>query len=225
MKAETKAPAKPDHKNIFEAYAALQAELKPAIKSAENPFFKSKYADLHEISKTVKEPLANNGLIVVQHTETKDATITLITELIHVSSGEKFVSHYGILLPIPLISQIITNKYGEQKYISNIPTDPQAMGSALTYARRYQLACICGVVTEDDDAEGAMPRKAEPKPEAKPKAVKSDAAVKKQIAKDLANCKNIQEVELYLESVPEELKTENFMKYVSQIKEAFNASV
>lgn len=204
MKAETKAPAKPDHKNIFEAYAALQAELKPAIKSAENPFFKSKYADLHEISKTVKDPLANNGLIVTQTTQIEGEQIILKTSLIHMATSTEITSYYPV---------------------SYTKIDPQSIGSGLTYARRYQLACICGVVTEDDDGEGAMPRKSEQKPETKPKAVKSDAAVKKQIAKDLANCKNIQEVELYLESVPEELKTENFMKYVSQIKEAFNASV
>jgi len=203
MKAEQK-QSKPEHKNIFEAYAALQAELKPAIKSAENPFFKSKYADLHEISKTVKEPLANNGLIVIQRTEISEEQIILRTTLHHVASQTSMESYYPV---------------------SFTKLDPQSIGSGLTYARRYQLACICGVVTEDDDAEGAMPRKIEAKPEAKPKAVKSDAAVKKQIAKDLANCKNVQEVELYLESVPEELKTENFMKYVSQIKEAFNEPV
>ena len=67
------------------------------------------------------------------------------------------------------------------------------MGSGLTYARRYQLACICGVVTEDDDAEGLCPAKAEPKPEAKPKAVKSDAAVKSKLQR-ICQLQNIQEV-------------------------------
>ena len=203
MKAEQK-QSNPEHKNIFEAYAALQAELKPAIKSAENPYYKKKYADLHEINKTVKDPLANNGLIVTQTTQIEGEQIILKTSLIHMATSTEITSYYPV---------------------SYTTIDPQSIGSGLTYARRYQLACICGVVTEDDDGEGAMPRKSEQKPETKPKAVKSDAAVKKQIAKDLANCKNIQEVELYLESVPEELKTENFMKYVSQIKEAFNASV
>lgn len=130
-------------KNLATALSKFQSEVMGASKSSDNPFFKSKYADLAEIWNTIKEPLTVNGLSVVQTNSesptiiTKDLsgvekaqfTITVVTTLLH-SSGEWI--NGCLMLPI-------------------LKPDPQMAGSAITYARRYALAGILGIYQEDDD--------------------------------------------------------------------------
>lgn len=121
------------------ALAKAQGEFTPAIKDSANPFYKSKYANLCSINKACQEPLSKNGLSITQST-VKDASNqwVLITKLLH-SSGQWLAS----------TTPIITSK-----------PDIQAFGSATSYARRYALSAIVGVVTdEDDDGEAAMDRK------------------------------------------------------------------
>ena len=123
------------------ALCAAQKQIKGAIKDANNPFFKSKYADLTSTWDACKDALTSNGLSVVQTISpdcSKPGTdlnlpMTLDTMLIH-KSGQ------WISGSCPLI---------------NLKGDMQGLGSAISYARRYSLAAIVGVVTEDDDAESA----------------------------------------------------------------------
>ncbi len=112
------------------ALAKAQQEIKPALKDAANPFFKSKYADLHSTWDACKDALNKNGLSVVQTMEDQ----FLITTLLH-TSGQ------WIEGACPLI---------------NTKGDMQGLGSAVSYARRYSIAAICGVVSEDDDAQTAV---------------------------------------------------------------------
>lgn len=120
-------------KDLAAALAKAQAEIKPALKNTENPFYKSKYADLASVQAACMPHLTNNGLSVVQSvTLIGDATF-LITTLLH-SSGQWMKS----LAPV--------------KPVKN---DPQGLGSALTYLRRYSLAAIAGVAVEDDDGNEA----------------------------------------------------------------------
>lgn len=142
--------------NINELATALskcQGEITPAIKDSKNPFFKSSYADLNSVWSVCREPLSKHGLAVIQ-TIDKDETsaLILITTLVH-SSGQWIRSKS----PIPLLK-----------------SDPQAMGSSLTYMRRYSLSAIVGISTDnDDDGEAAMNRNGEkekPKGKEKPKA-------------------------------------------------------
>ena len=111
-----------------------QNEVKHAIKDAKNPFFKSKYADLTTIIDTVKPALNKHGITVLQIIVPEGVETVLLHE-----SGE-FVS--GIT-PIVVAKQ----------------NDPQALGSAVTYARRYGLQAMLSIGADDDDAEGAMGRK------------------------------------------------------------------
>lgn len=130
-------------KKLLSALFEAQKEIKPAFKSTENSFFKSKYADLNEVHHAVKASLEKNGLLVSQITELGEGNMPiLITRLFHVESGESIESKYPVVYSKP---------------------DPQGIGSGLTYARRYQLATICGVITEDDDGEKAMDRTTETK--------------------------------------------------------------
>jgi hypothetical protein len=119
---------------IAEAMAAVQKGLQPALKDSDNPFFKSKYADLASVSAACKDLMASNGIAVIQSPgECADKQMTLTTRLVH-KSGEWIEGTLSIPLP---------------KF------DPQAYGSALTYARRYSLAAFAGVVTDDDDGNAA----------------------------------------------------------------------
>lgn len=115
------------------ALAKAQSEIKAAAKDTSNPFYKSKYADLHSIWDACREALNKNGLSVTQTIDVAGEAAVLTTRLLH-SSGQ------WILGRCPLINQ---------------KGDMQGLGSAISYARRYGLAAICGVVTEDDDANTA----------------------------------------------------------------------
>ena len=103
---------------------------------------KYSYAPLSEIFDAIRKPLAENGLAISQPMTIIDGKLIVETVLSH-SSGE-WIS-----------GQIL---------IESQKLDPQSIGSALTYARRYSLSALLGIASEeDDDAEGAMDRgKSEP---------------------------------------------------------------
>jgi len=123
---------------LAKALCKAQAAMKPVIADNENPYFKSKYADLAAVWENCRKPLTDNGLSVVQtleHEDNLDNRIVIKTVLLH-ESGE-WISSRLALTPVK--------------------NDPQAIGSAITYGRRYSLAAMVGVASEneDDDAESA----------------------------------------------------------------------
>lgn len=128
---------------LAKALALAQRSFVGAKKDSDNPFFKSRYADLGSVWDSIRKPLTDNGLSVVQ---TVDGD-RLITILLH-SSGQWIDSSYPI-----------TAK----------DNSPQAVGSAMTYARRYALAAMVGAYQVDDDAEAATARPAQ-QPQARPAA-------------------------------------------------------
>ncbi len=129
---------------LAQALAAVQSELHPAKFNATNPFFKSKYADLGSIFESCRALLAGNGLAISQLPGTPPPdfgpAICLTTMLMH-ESGE-WISD-TLVLPM------------------KAPT-PQDAGSALTYARRYALAAIVGIVTDEDDDGNASSQPRQP---------------------------------------------------------------
>jgi ERF superfamily len=125
---------------IAAALAKAQGEMEVAEKGANNPFFKSKYADFATIVRASRPYLAKNGLSISQPIiSNSDGTSSLLTLLLH-SSGQYITS---------------TVKINPTK------ADHQAFGSCVTYYKRYAYAAIVGVTCddEDDDGEGAMIRK------------------------------------------------------------------
>jgi hypothetical protein len=132
---------------LYEALAKAQGEMQNAILNKVNPHFKSKYADLPTIRDATIPTLAKHGLSVTQFTRIHESNLVLVTRLAH-SCGEFVEGEY------PLPFQV---------------DKPQAMGSAMTYARRYGLAAMCGIAAEeDDDANAAQDEgKNAPKTEAK----------------------------------------------------------
>lgn len=121
---------------LTKALVAAQSKMDNAPMNKTNPHFKSKYSDLPAVREATIKALTDHGLAILQGTDVADdGRLTLRTRLMH-ESGEWIESSYPL------------------------PTDlnkPQAMGSALTYARRYTWASICGIAAdEDDDAHGAQ---------------------------------------------------------------------
>lgn len=121
---------------ITKALIAAQSEFKPVTMNAENPYYKSRYADLGAVIESAKPVLKAHGLVVSQLTEGDDGKAGITTLLLH-ESGE-FLSS---TIVIPLIG-------------SNLA---QEAGKAITYLRRYALASMLGLYTdEDDDGQGLV---------------------------------------------------------------------
>jgi hypothetical protein len=116
-------------KSLIIALIEAQHQFRPLVKSASNPFFKSKYATLDACIDATREALAKNGLCVVQPVTMDGEKMTLTTRLLH-DSGEEIVSIYPV---VP------------------VKADPQGFGSAITYARRYAYCAILGLVADEDD--------------------------------------------------------------------------
>lgn len=125
--------------NINELASALskaQGEITAALEDKVNPHFKASYASLSSVWEACRSQLSKNGLAVIQTMQNEGEQLTLVTTLTH-SSGQWIKSY----LPI-----------------STTKATPQALGSAITYMRRYSLAAMVGVAPdEDDDANAAMP--------------------------------------------------------------------
>jgi hypothetical protein len=131
---------------LLPALLKVQATMSPALKTATNPHLKNKYATLGDIWDAVREPLAKNNLVVTQVGDdgSDDAGVNVVTTVYHIS-GQWISSR--IRLPIE-------------------KSTAQAMGSAITYGRRYGLAALLGVITEDDDGHAASQGKVQRKGQA-----------------------------------------------------------
>jgi len=115
---------------ISSALVKAQGELNAVHKDGNNPHFRSKYATLQNIVESTRDTLRKHGLAVVQTFGETDGTyINLVTTLLH-ESGE-------------YISGTFTMRPSK--------ADPQGLGSATTYARRYALSAVLGIVTDEDD--------------------------------------------------------------------------
>lgn len=121
-----------DRGPMIAALIKAQSEMGPLVKNASNPHFNSQFADLGETMK-VKEVLNANGFAVVQYLRVRPDDITLVTEFIH-TSGESIAGDWPVKPERP---------------------GPQALGSAVTYARRYSLQTLAALATADDDGNAA----------------------------------------------------------------------
>ena len=125
---------KATHKSIAAALASAQADMGKALKTANNPHFGKKYADLSSVVDACLPALNSNGICVIQPTGENEFGRYVETMLIHGESGETL----GCQVPL------IVGK-----------NDMQGYGSAVTYARRYGLMCMAGIAPEDDDGNAA----------------------------------------------------------------------
>jgi ERF superfamily protein len=117
--------------NLSKALLKAQKVMGGAVKDSKNPFFKSTYSDYGSVLEVVKGPLNENGILVLQPHVNDPGQPYVETILIHAESGE-FLSS---------CTPVVCAK----------ANDPQAMGSAITYARRYGLQSLLSIPSEDDD--------------------------------------------------------------------------
>src|SRR5687768_14727214 len=173
--------------DLAAALVAAHAEIKGVVKSATNPFFKSKYATLEGVVEAVKPPLLKHGIVVIQGVQDAESGVGVETMLLH-SSGQWISS----TLRLPASKQ-----------------DAQGYGSATTYGRRYGLMAICGVPAEDDDGNAAAastkaPSRITPVAGSLEALSKADQERAKQIAADIVdewnNDRQIAAYEMFYES-------------------------
>lgn len=126
---------------IISALLKAQKEMGNAVKNGTNPHFKSKFADLNSVRDAVIPLLNENGILVLQPMVNMDGNEYVKTVLLH-DSGETIESF--------------------TKIVCKAQNDPQALGSAITYARRYGLQSLVCIGAEDDDAEKSMARNVQP---------------------------------------------------------------
>jgi hypothetical protein len=124
--------------NLAKALVKAQLEMIAPKKGSVNPFFKNKYADLNDVLAAVVPALNSNGIVLLQPLVNIEGKNFVKTVLMH-ESGERFES----------LAEIFCKN----------TNDAQAYGSGVTYARRYSLSSICGIGSEDDDAQKAVQSK------------------------------------------------------------------
>lgn len=139
MNPELKISHSPEIKEFVSALAKAQGVMKPAVFNRINPHFKTRYADFTSCMDACRGPLSENGLAPIQYCETIEGKLNLVTMLAH-TSGQWMKSEF------PLIPSKM---------------DSQGIGSAMTYAKRYSLCGMVGIVADeegDDDGEAAVGR-------------------------------------------------------------------
>lgn len=133
-------------KNLLNKLIAVQKEVSAILKSEENPYFQASYFDINGLLKELKPVLNKHGLVVNQPLDLKDGRAVIKTVVADVESGESLETYF----PIP----------------EN--PDPQKMGSAITYFRRYTLQSFFLLEAQDDDANAAADVLKDIKVETKP---------------------------------------------------------
>lgn len=117
---------------LYPALLKFRDTVSSVKKDADNPFFKSKYADLPSILEVIKTPLSESKLAITHHCKNVDGNFSMVTTLAHTESGEIIESEFPI--------------FGNK---------PQEIGSSMSYARRYNILALLDIPTEDDDGNTA----------------------------------------------------------------------
>lgn len=131
-------------KNLAAAYIKAQKEMAPLLKDTKGNF--GKYATLASVQDVCLPAFGNHGIAVFQEVSTEwdeagHVRVRIDCTLMHAESGDTKV--YAPLFLVPT------------------KTDPQGIGSAITYARRYSLMAVAGIAPEDDDGQLASGGKVE----------------------------------------------------------------
>ena len=142
--------------------AAAQAELADPVKDGQNPHYASRYATLGAVLAAVRPVLARHGLAVVQDVRTE-------------TSGDRLV----VSVTTRVLAEGETLDCGPASVSLPATAGPQAVGSAITYLRRYCLQAAVGVASADDDDEAAEAARAPehaPRPQTRPRGRRAEKA-------------------------------------------------
>ena len=123
---------------LFSAFAKAQAEMGDVVKGAANDGFKrdgkaTRYADLASVVEAIRPALNKHSIAIVQAPAFDGERVSIETRLVHAAGGWM----------------------RSTLHLKPSKVDPQGVGSAITYGRRYALLSIAGVAPEDDDGNAA----------------------------------------------------------------------
>lgn len=141
---------------LFLSLSKAQGAMEAAKKDTSNEFFKSKYADLHSCWGAIRKPFLDQELTIIQLNQ---IGVDFKTEGQAYNNKAKKMMNFCVEGKTVIVLTILGHSSGQ--WISNITelkptkTDPQGMGSAITYARRYGLMSIAGIAPEEDDGNAA----------------------------------------------------------------------
>ena len=122
-----------DRAPLAKALVSAQKAMESVKKASSNPAFKSKYADLSEVVEAVVPALNEQGVAVIQSPSFDGDWVSISTTMLHESGAA--------------VSSVLRLRPSK--------SDPQGVGSAITYARRYSLLAMTGTAPEDDDGNAA----------------------------------------------------------------------
>jgi len=126
---------KREKRTLAEAMLDFRANVDSVTKDSDNPFFNSKYASYNNVQETINPTLDMLGMCVVQAPMIIDGVNVLNTKIYLADSPSDMIEgNLPLLMP---------------------KNDMQALGSAMTYARRISLVSLFGLATEDDDGHEA----------------------------------------------------------------------
>jgi len=137
----------PSVTKIAAALCVAQTELKNPVKNKQNPHLKNWYADLTAVLEAVLPVFTKHKLSVMQLPCELDDAPAMMTLVMH-ESGE-------------WIETVVK--------VRPVKSDPQGIGSAQTYAKRYALQSIAGIAAEDDDDGHAATHRPAPAAQQQPK--------------------------------------------------------
>jgi len=192
----------------YEKLLKLQAALKnpPLDGVAKMGAYSYKYATLPSILDYVRTVATSCGLVVLQDVSCSNGTVGVCTIIADPESKERFeLGHIEAVVP------------AEQRMNAI-----QAMGSVITYLRRYSLLATLGLAGEEDtDTAEIQPAKQEqePKHETKKTYINIDEAIKK-----LNNCKNIEELKNTFIVLREKINPDDMAKFI-EAKDLAKASL
>lgn len=190
-------------KDFAAALVKMQGELKSAEKTAANEFFKKNgkatpYADLASCWDACREALQANGMALLQPVvDAPSGFVGIRTVLVYGPTAETMEHTYAVPL--------------------KDATNPQAMGSAITYGRRYGLCAFLGICPAEDDGNAASGN-GQPKPKAGPPLKPSDVQAKFDQAKSLEERKAIYK-DTQNANIPEPSKSQLLSKFLEAIKQ------
>jgi len=166
------------------ALAKFHFECPKIVKDTKNDFYKSKYADLGTILGIVNPVLAKNDLSVIQLPVGENQLTTI---LVH-KSGQ-FIGSTSIMRPAETVVRKGATPADDVRSVT-----PQALGSAITYQRRYAVAAILSLhIDEDDDgnAGSGTNRESDPRQETKPQSKPETKPVAKKTDAEIASIQNM----------------------------------
>jgi hypothetical protein len=139
---------------LYTALAKAQRAMKGALKDSENPFFKSRYADLASVREACIDALTDNELCVIQMPETSFSGTPEVYTFKSKTGEDRSGVRVATTVSVRTRLGHSSGEWVEDVVSALLPSgDPQAVGSAITYLRRYALAAMVGVAPEDDDGE------------------------------------------------------------------------